>query len=107
MAMDDSEFSASTSKRRRRSSSHSRERVLERRQRKLGLRDWGEVLGVAAMVGWDREVIDKAVSRCAKLFGEGIDFRMLGKGTVDEWSYLPSGIVRRAEAGVGGKEVAD
>ncbi|KAG4439541.1 hypothetical protein IFR05_004981 [Cadophora sp. M221] len=42
------------------------------RRKKLGLRDWSEVLGVAALVGFDSEVLDRAARRCADLFGEGM-----------------------------------
>ncbi|KAL1301970.1 hypothetical protein AAFC00_002425 [Neodothiora populina] len=43
--------------------------------RKLGLRDWSEVLGVAAMTGWDQSVIQRATKRCEALFGETMTFR--------------------------------
>ncbi|KAL2060636.1 hypothetical protein VTL71DRAFT_9277 [Oculimacula yallundae] len=41
------------------------------RRRKLGLRDWSEVLGIAALVGgFDKDVLDRAMKRCTDLFGE-------------------------------------
>jgi len=45
---------------------------------RIGLRDWSDVLGIAALQGWDGVVIDAAAKRCAALFGEGMDFRVLG-----------------------------
>ncbi|WPG97882.1 RNA polymerase I specific transcription initiation factor [Acrodontium crateriforme] len=43
----------------------------------LGQRDWSEILGIAALVGWDPAVIDRAARRCALLFGEGMSFRAM------------------------------
>ena len=65
-----------------RSSSALRQRrsIVERKQR-LGLRDWSDVLGVAAMAGWDANVIERAASRCADLFGENMIFRTLEEGS--------------------------
>lgn len=40
----------------------------------LGLRDWGEVLGIASLVGWDQAVVDRTAQRCASLFGESNPF---------------------------------
>ncbi|PBP26748.1 RNA polymerase I specific transcription initiation factor [Diplocarpon rosae] len=47
------------------------------RQRKLGLRDWSEVLGAAALVGFPDDVVERATRRCANLFGEGMDVRRM------------------------------
>ncbi|KAJ9626901.1 hypothetical protein H2203_003357 [Taxawa tesnikishii (nom. ined.)] len=44
---------------------------------RTGLRDWSEVLGLAAMTGWDSEVIERATQRCTALFGEGMTFRKI------------------------------
>ena len=82
----------SESKRRRESlSPKSKARVLRNRQNKLGLRDWGDVLGIASLTGWESSVLDRAASRCAALFDEGINFRTLPEGidTATEKSYLP------------------
>jgi hypothetical protein len=75
-------------------SPHSRAKVLQRRQRRLGLRDWSDVLGIAALHGWDGAVIDAAAKRCAALFGEGMDFRVLqaegeGEGEGEVVRYRP------------------
>ncbi|KAI9750524.1 MAG: hypothetical protein M1815_001746 [Lichina confinis] len=52
-------------------------RRQETRQRRLGLRDWSEVLGFASMTGWDPDVVSRAAERCSRLFGERMDFRTL------------------------------
>ncbi|KAF7190227.1 hypothetical protein HII31_08558 [Pseudocercospora fuligena] len=46
-------------------------------RRELGLRDWTEVLGVAALVGFDATVLDRAATRCAALFSESMEMRMM------------------------------
>lgn len=54
-------------------------------------RDWGDVLGVASMTGWDSKTVSKAAYRCSTLFGEGIKFRELeeiGNGPI-ETEFLP------------------
>ncbi|MCJ1288254.1 hypothetical protein MMC26_007609 [Xylographa opegraphella] len=85
-------------KRARRSSSPASKARRTRRQRaRLGLRDWSDVLGIAAMQGWDREVIDAAAKRCAALFQEGMDFRVVDGLEVDEFSYLPVGMTKKPE----------
>jgi hypothetical protein len=43
----------------------------------LGLRDWSEVLGMAAMIGFSPEVIERTTQRCTSIFGEGMDMRSL------------------------------
>ncbi|EGR47558.1 uncharacterized protein TRIREDRAFT_64175 [Trichoderma reesei QM6a] len=49
----------------------------ERRLRRLGLRDWSEVLGAAALAGFSHQVIARTAKRCANLFGEGMVLRRL------------------------------
>ena len=49
-----------------------------RRNRKsngLGLRDWSDVLGMAAVTGWNDDIVARASKRCAELFGENMLFR--------------------------------
>jgi hypothetical protein len=48
-----------------------------RDKRKIGLRDWSEVLGSAALVGFPEDVIARATQRCANLFGESMIMRTL------------------------------
>jgi len=47
---------------------------------RLGLRDWSEVLGAAALVGFQAEVVERATRRCVEMFGEGMEFRVLAEG---------------------------
>ncbi|MCJ1394213.1 hypothetical protein MMC18_007091 [Xylographa bjoerkii] len=79
------------------SSPKSKARRFRRQRDRMGLRDWSDVLGIAAMQGWDRAVIDTAAERCSALFGEGMDFRVVDGLEVDEFSYLPTGIKKKAE----------
>lgn len=44
----------------------------EKRSTRLGLRDWSEIVGMAALVGFPPEVIARTTQRCANLFGEGM-----------------------------------
>lgn len=46
-------------------------------RRKLELRDWSEVLGSAALVGFPPNVIARASQRCANLFGESMIMRTM------------------------------
>lgn len=56
-----------------------------RDRRKLRLRDWSEVLGSAALVGFSEAVIERATQRCANLFGEGMVMKtMIETGFGDE-----------------------
>ncbi|KAI9659728.1 MAG: hypothetical protein M1831_003626 [Alyxoria varia] len=40
-------------------------------------RDWSEVLGTAALIGWDADVVKRAAQRCENLLGERMEFRTL------------------------------
>jgi len=55
------------------------EELRESRRRKLELRDWSEVLGFAALVGFEPNVLDRAAKRCASLFGEGMLMRSMAE----------------------------
>lgn len=52
------------------------------RKQMLGLRDWSEVLGSAALVGFSPNVIARATQRCADLFGENMIMRTMVEGPV-------------------------
>ncbi|OBT87682.1 hypothetical protein VE02_02697 [Pseudogymnoascus sp. 03VT05] len=71
------------SRSRSRSMSRSRSRSSSRGSRaRLGVRDWSEVIGAAALVGWPEEVVERAGRRCATLFGEGMGVRVLTEGVM-------------------------
>ena len=42
---------------------------------RAGLMDWSEVLGIAAVKGWDQKALARTAERCAALFGESMSFR--------------------------------
>ncbi|CBX94540.1 hypothetical protein LEMA_P120310.1 [Plenodomus lingam JN3] len=41
---------------------------------RAGLIDWSEVLGLAAVKGWDERALARTAQRCANLFGESMSF---------------------------------
>lgn len=47
---------------------------------KLQLRDWSDVVGTAALAGWDPAIVQRASERCARLFGENMLFRTFHEG---------------------------
>ena len=81
-------------------SSKSRFRASRKRRAQLGLRDWGDILGMASLTGWDPSILARAASRCAILFGEKINFRTLPEGNDEatEITYPPVVLVESAAA---------
>jgi hypothetical protein len=76
----------------------------EKRAAKLGLRDWRDVLGAAAMAGFPSKVIARASQRCANLFGQQIEFRTLteypaahGTRRMHTTKYGPGGTISSDE----------
>jgi hypothetical protein len=59
------------------------EEMAKKRQRGLGLRDWSEVLGSAALVGFPPDVIARATQRCANIFGESMNMRTMIEAPFD------------------------
>ncbi|KAI0844126.1 hypothetical protein F5Y00DRAFT_274454 [Daldinia vernicosa] len=53
-------------------SGHSRTRI--------GLRDWRDVLGAAALAGFPADAVDRAARRCADLFGQSMTLHTLAEG---------------------------
>lgn len=47
---------------------------------RIGLRDWRNVLGAAALAGFPPQVIDRAARRCADLFGQSMELHSLTEG---------------------------
>ncbi len=85
--------STRASPQKRGTSAHTR----DKRSTRLGLRDWSEILGTAALLGFSPKAIDRATQRCANLFGEGIKMLSLVEkstsGHEDQVvDYLPSEI---------------
>ncbi|KAF2034389.1 hypothetical protein EK21DRAFT_56333 [Setomelanomma holmii] len=64
---------------------------------RAGIMDWSEVLGLAAVKGWDDKVITRTAQRCAALFGESMSFMPLSqecanKPVVEPVQYTPATI---------------
>lgn len=64
---------------------------------RLGLRDWSDVLGIAAMTGLPNAAVMRASRRCADLFGEDMFFRNMDdselrlerpEGEGPRWKYV-------------------
>lgn len=53
-------------------------------QRKLALRDWSDVMGIASMMGLPSAVVMRASNRCADLFGQDMTFRVFREGRVEK-----------------------
>ncbi|KAJ5964375.1 uncharacterized protein N7479_004251 [Penicillium vulpinum] len=49
---------------------------------RLKLRDWSEVMGLASMMGLPDSAVMRASKRCADLFGEDMEFRIMPEGRV-------------------------
>ncbi|KAG9789960.1 hypothetical protein KCU88_g1452, partial [Aureobasidium melanogenum] len=62
-------------------SSTSRFRTRPRtRTDRFNPRDWSDVVGMAALTGWDASIVERASERCARLFGENMLFRTFHEG---------------------------
>lgn len=55
------------------------------------LRDWSEVLGLASMMGLPTPAVMRASKRCADLFGEDMEFRIMPEGRVKKRSKAGAG----------------
>ncbi|KAM0329373.1 hypothetical protein ACHAQA_004679 [Verticillium albo-atrum] len=52
----------------------------ENRLNRWGLRDWRDVLGAAALAGFDSDVVARAAQRCADLFGQSMELKTMIEG---------------------------
>ncbi|EEY21279.1 conserved hypothetical protein [Verticillium alfalfae VaMs.102] len=50
------------------------------RLNRWGLRDWRDVLGAAALAGFDADVVARAAQRCADLFGQSMELHTVSEG---------------------------
>ncbi|KAF2632530.1 hypothetical protein BU25DRAFT_405863 [Macroventuria anomochaeta] len=98
----DSEASRSPTTRRKRSRSEStadEEGVSNTRDwSRAGLMDWSEVLGIAAVKGWDQKALARTAERCAAWFGESMSFipfheDLATKSAAVPIQYTPSSIL--------------
>lgn len=64
---------------------------------RAGLMDWSEVLGIAAVRGWDQKALARTAERCSALFGESMSLRsfeedLAEKPLASPVQYTPSPI---------------
>lgn len=97
----DSEASRGNTNRRKRSRSASTAEGEDsnntRDWSRAGLMDWSEVLGIAAVKGWDQNALARTAKRCSALFGERMSFRpfeedLATKPLADPVQYTPATI---------------
>jgi len=79
------------------SSAKSDSSTAEDERLREGLMDWSEVLGIAAVQGWDQGAIARTAQRCATLFGESMSFMSFSeslatKPPLEPVVYTPSTI---------------
>lgn len=83
----------------------------EQKQNSLGLMDWSDVLGLAAIRGWNQGAIARTAQRCAALFQESMSFIPLDADPIaqavpDPVLYTPStipspnGLVKSSRTGL-------
>jgi hypothetical protein len=84
------------------------------KMKQLKLRDWSDVLGMAALTGWDPNVVQRAAERCSRLFGEDMMFHIFEEGCAKEQKsyfveHLASGnnLTDSEEEGLEGEENED
>lgn len=84
-----------------------REQKLDR----VGLRDWSDVVGAAALAGFSEEVVERTVKRCVKMFGEGMVMRRLAevplKGQYQQGNGVIERVYRPEEIDLGESELDD
>lgn len=51
-----------------------------KRQNRLRLRDWSQLLGVAALTGWEEDALQRTVKRCEEQFNQTMSWRCLREG---------------------------
>lgn len=64
------------------------EALVESRNKKLGVRDWSEVLASAALVGFDPNVLKRTAQRCADMFGESLTLNTIVEAPFGEDSDI-------------------
>lgn len=80
---------ASQSRGRSRTSDNGTNEPATKRTRRLALRDWSEVMGIASMMGLPQAAVMRASNRCADLFGQDMTFRVFREGHIEKGTRLP------------------
>lgn len=57
-------------------------------KKQLKRRDWSDVIGMAALTGWDPDVVQRAAKRCSSLFQEDMILRIFNEGDEGEIPYF-------------------
>lgn len=66
---------------------------------RLNLRDWSDVIGAAALAGFDARVIERATQRCANLFGQGMEMHTINEDAgVETKRYVPGRVVLSSDS---------
>ncbi|KAA8901921.1 hypothetical protein FN846DRAFT_987284 [Sphaerosporella brunnea] len=86
---EDSEEGGNNKKRKRKAANPGEyEKYLRNRRYRVRLRDWSQVVGMAAIKGWEQGPLERTAAKCAELFAQDMKFRTLGtkskRGT--EWT---------------------
>ncbi|KZM19881.1 N-terminal methionine N(alpha)-acetyltransferase NatB [Ascochyta rabiei] len=73
---------------------------------RAGLMDWSEVLGIAAVKGWNQQALARTAQRCSALFGESMSFTPLHedlatKLPADPVNFTPSTIPAPSKPTIG------
>lgn len=67
---------------------------LQKKLDRFHLRDWSDVMGAAALAGFDARIIERATQRCADLFGQGMEMHTIDEGAgVSTRRYVPGQVV--------------
>jgi hypothetical protein len=63
-------------------------KYLQNRRYRVRLRDWSQVVGMAAIKGWEQGPLERTAAKCVELFGQDMKFRTLGRNSKRgiEWS---------------------
>lgn len=71
----------------------------QKRVKRLDLRGWSDVMGAAALAGFDAGVIERATQRCANLFGQGMDMHTIHEDAkMKTKRYSPGKVILSSES---------
>lgn len=76
---EEAEAEAEPVRKRKRAPSPVAQQWARKRMMRLRLRDWSNVVGVAALTGFEGGVVQRTAGRCGALFGETMGWRCVGR----------------------------